>query len=258
MKTSKGNTIFWGAMLITAAAVALLANVVTPPEGIGTFALLLTIPLAIGIVYKAFLREWGGLFFTAGWLAFLWRVPIYDATGIWFGFWITLLVATLLAIGFRLLFKKSSNRTFFNLGGINIGVHHTDDDGNVIIGKDGDVFADSTETVDGERLYFKCSFGGSSKYVTSDNLSYVSVKNSFAGMDVYLENATLAPGGAVVEIENSFGGVDIYVPRGWNVINEMRNSFGGTEVPSKTKNDGAPTLTIRGENSFGGIEVNLV
>jgi len=116
----------------------------------------------------------------------------------------------------------------------------------------------TSETVTGEKLYFKERFTGTSKYISSDNLSYVQIINSFGGMEVYFDHCTLAPEGATMEIHNKFGGMELYIPRGWNIINRVSNSFSGVDCPKTQFTEGAPTLTISGDSTFGGVDVKLV
>ncbi|MCL2226723.1 MAG: cell wall-active antibiotics response protein [Oscillospiraceae bacterium] len=150
--------------------------------------------------------------------------------------------------------KKGKDVHIVNVDGEDVHVFNADD-----IGDDDDDGDEHTvENVSGDEIYFEERFSGTSKYISSENLSYVSIDNSFGSMEVYFDNATLSPEGAVVDISNSFGGVELYIPREWNVINNVSTSFGGTDAPERAQKEGAPTITICGSNSFGGVDVELI
>jgi len=240
MKKMKFANILWGLLFVAAAGVIVL-HTLGLLGGMNTWTLLISIPIIIGIIYNLVKLEWAGLFFLMAALAFVHRGWIESSFDVRLGFWALFGMATLLTIGFYILFGKVTRVDKFAW---TIG--------------DSTSYEHQTESADGEKVYFEANFTGASKYIHSRNLSYVSVKNSFAGMEVYFEDATLSPNGAIVEVQNSFGGVELHIPKGWNVQNEMGNFLAGVSVPKSAHVPGAPTITLRGSNSFGGIEVSLV
>ncbi|MCL2563714.1 MAG: cell wall-active antibiotics response protein [Oscillospiraceae bacterium] len=238
MKKFKFGNILWGLLFLAAAGLIVL-HLFGLLGGINTWTLLISIPIVIGIVASLVNTEWGGVFFLSALLAFIYRGNIESALDIRINVWALLGIATLLTAGFYILFgKRKKNRFFYR------------------VGRDDEPY--NTENVTGEKLYFEEQFSGSSKYISSDNLSYVSIQNQFGGMEVYFDRATLAPEGAVVDVKNAFGGVELHIPRGWNVDNQMSNFAAGIDNPDVRWVDGAPTITIRGSNRFGGIEINRV
>ena len=240
MKKMKFANILWGLLFLAAAGVIVL-HMLGQLGSINTWTLLVSIPIVIGIIHSLVKLEWAGLFFLTAVLAFIHRGWIESSFDIRLGFWALFGIATLLTIGFYILFGKVTRVDKFAWS---IG--------------DSTSYEHQTESADGEKVYFEGSFTGSSKYIHSRNLSYVSVKNSFGGMEVYFEDATLSPNGAIVEVQNSFGGVELYIPKDWNIQNEMGNFLAGIDVPERPFRSGAPTITLRGSNSFGGIDVELV
>jgi len=242
----KHKNIFWGLIFIAGAGIFALSMM-------GLLGTLSWWTIAVSVVVAACLiqslisLEWAGVFFSAGLLVWLFRTPIEgwlmpnNSITIWPLFGIVLL----LTIGFSIIFPKRR----WNKSGCQSGCGKWD-----IHSFNGS----TSETVTGEKLYFKERFTGTSKYITSENLSYVQITNSFGGMEVYFDNATLAPEGATVEIYNRFGGLELYVPRSWNIVDRMSNTFSGVDCPATQQNPGAPTLTLTGVSTFGGVDVKLV
>ncbi|MCL2409420.1 MAG: cell wall-active antibiotics response protein [Oscillospiraceae bacterium] len=237
-KRIRPSNVFWGIWFIAAAGVIVL-HVFGHLGEVNVWSLLIGTPVAALAIASAVKMEWLSMFVQLGILVFIFRRPIEGLLDIRINFWALAGIVALLSIGFHTIFGKGKFAATISLDGTR--EYHDKED------------------ADGEKLYFAGKFGGSSKYINSDNLSYVSVKNKFGGMEIYFENATLSTEGAVVEVENSFGGVELYIPRGWNIVDQMDSSFaGGVDIPKTSHTDGAPTITLHGTNSFGGIEVVLV
>ncbi|MCL2546118.1 MAG: hypothetical protein FWE06_02835 [Oscillospiraceae bacterium] len=114
----KQTNIFWGLIAIAAAALIII-NIVVQPLPMSPLSIVLTVLLGVGFIYKAIRREWGSAFFFAGWLTWLYREPIYNATDVRLSIWTIFGVMLLLSIGFRMLFGKRKH-TFFDIAGVNI------------------------------------------------------------------------------------------------------------------------------------------
>ena len=116
-------------------------------------------------------------------------------------------------------------------------------------------FVDSGKKVfneaDGETLYFKNSFGSTTKYVNTDALVHATLQNSFGEMKVYFDNAVIKNGVAEINLEVSFGEATLYIPKTWNVENHTKASFGGLKEENRNQSQGCPTLRIYGEIAFG-------
>jgi predicted membrane protein len=267
MKLSK---IFWGLMFITTAVVIIMSMFNLLGEGVGWMKLVVSVPIAACVIYSLATLQWSGAFFLSGLLTLIYRSDIeralnagkyligedgtrvFDENGtavlvegaklVSIDFWLLLAIVTLLSIGFHIIFGKWFTR-----------VKHTRKFRAKVMSQQ-----QLEENVTGDRLYFKEQFSGTSKYINSDNLSYVSIRNRFGGMEVYFDNATLAPEGATVEIDNKFGGVELYIPREWNVSTRVSNAFSGVDCPTKAFDIAAPTLTLTGSCAFGGVDVKRV
>ncbi|MCL2366673.1 MAG: cell wall-active antibiotics response protein [Oscillospiraceae bacterium] len=131
-------------------------------------------------------------------------------------------------------------------------------------GKDEDFDADEEmvidENDDENNPYISVKFGGASRYLHSDCLESLDLRCAFGGMDIYMDQVQLSPNGATVYVDCKFGGIDIYVPSHWRVIDQMSAAIGASEVDDRLQSADAdaPTLTLRGNVSFGGVDVNRI
>jgi predicted membrane protein len=117
-----------------------------------------------------------------------------------------------------------------------------------------------TEGDDDNNPRISVSFGGASRYLHSDCLETAELNCSFGGLEVYFDHVQLSPNGAEVYVNCSFGAVEMYVPSDWRVIDEMSASLGGVDVNKHLLSAApdAPTLTVTGNVSFGGVEVKRI
>ena len=117
---------------------------------------------------------------------------------------------------------------------------------------------DKGENVQGENIYLKSNFGSLIRYVTSEDLRYVSLDSSFSGVKIYLDSARVPAGNVTLEINSSFSGVELYVPKNWEINNHIHSAFGAVDQKNKSNEEKNVTLTLEGENSFGGITLIYV
>ena len=227
---TSNNKILWGTCFITAAAILVL-HIFGLLGEMNAWTILISVPIVAGIVGCIFKMDFGMIIWLLAALVFIYRRSIESTLNISINFWMLLGIAALMSIGIHILFGKRFAW---------------------------DSIHDTTENVTGEKLYFEEQFSGAAKYIRSENLSYVSIRNRFGGMEIYFENATISPEGCVVDVENAFGGIEIYVPRGWNIVDSINNFAGGIDCPKFTHTEGAPTITFRGSNKFGGIDFSFV
>jgi len=104
------------------------------------------------------------------------------------------------------------------------------------------------------------NFGAVDRRLHTDNLETVRLNCNFGALKVFLDQAKPCPGGAEVIINCSFGGIELFVPKHWRVIDKVNCALGGVSI-NKTFNastENAPTLTLTGSVSLGGIDVRYV
>lgn len=222
--------VFWGIMFLVG-ALALLVIKLGYLEGIGFWSILFTLAL-IGILVDGILSKgYGKILFS---LAFL--VIIYDE---FLGLeaitpWPVLGAALLGTIGLNILFPHVGWKSWKS-------------------GK----FSDET-VLDGDTISFTNSFGESVKYLNGQEISRVHVKNSFGEMNVYFDGAILKNGVVEVYVDNSFGETVLYIPKGWDVVNEMRASFGDVSEQGIRTPDGSGRIRIRGKVGFGECDIRYL
>jgi hypothetical protein len=100
-------------------------------------------------------------------------------------------------------------------------------------------------------------FSGNEKKINSKDFKSTTASAVFGGAKVDLSDATISSEGAIVDVTAVFGGVEVIVPRKTPVKSEATSIFGGvSDKRSKGEIDTKlPTITIRGEAIFGGIEI---
>jgi len=227
------NTL-WGLLFIAGAGIVTLSILGLLGE-VSWISLLISVPIIACIIYCAAKLQWFGVFFPAALLVLIYKAGIEGALDIKVNIWAVVGIAALLAVGFHIIFGKNEKHW-----------------------KPQRLADCAPENCTGEKLYFKEQFTGTSKYINSENLSYVQILNRFGGMEVYFDHAKLASDGAVIEIENRFGGLELYIPRAWNIVNQMTNNFAGVDCPNVTFMEGAPTITLMGNTSFGGVDIKFI
>ena len=163
--------------------------------------------------------------------------------------WTVLLAALLLSIGFNMIFGKHRRQN----------KHPYVENGSCSENSTYFLPAKEAETVEGEYIYERASFGGVTKYIHSDNFNYAQLENSFAGMEIFFDKVQVPSGHATIEINSSFGGVEIYVPKEWKVVNNVSSFAGACEVDDRSwTGDTDVEISLIGSNRFGGVEVKRI
>lgn len=228
---NKGGKVFWGILFLLGAA-AFLVSRLGLLEGISFWSIVFSIGLAAALINSLFRGSWGGILFS---LAFL--VIVNDE---FLGLeaitpWPVLGAAALGTIGLNLLFPKFHRKKSFKL--IAGGEHRKGD------------------TVSGDKVYYENTFGSTVKYVVGE-ISQVRLDNSFGSMEVFFSDAVLKEHTAYVNVDSAFGTVSLYVPRDWRVVsNNIEAAFGGVDTSHVSNSEGADTLYVSGEISFGALEI---
>lgn len=109
---------------------------------------------------------------------------------------------------------------------------------------------------DGRQIHqINVSFGKHLYEFSGQQFEGANVETSFGFTALDLRNADILDG-AVINIECSFGGMEIRVDKDVCVKTAVESSFAGIESKSDTlPTDGIKTLYVKGNCSFGGIEI---
>lgn len=111
-------------------------------------------------------------------------------------------------------------------------------------------------STDGDFLDEAAIFGGSERFIHSQNFRGGKVVCIFGGSKLDLTQCQLAPGVNVLELTAIFGGMTMLVPNDWNVKVESFNAFGGFADKRRNVNvDPDKILVIKGATVFGGGEL---
>lgn len=106
-------------------------------------------------------------------------------------------------------------------------------------------------------IHSENAFSGVRQVVLDEVFKGGTIQNSFGGTTIDLRRTTLVEGETFLDFECTFGGVEIYVPSDWKVDLRCKAFFGGCE-DKRFQNaviDHSRVLVIRGEVSFGGVEI---
>ncbi len=108
-------------------------------------------------------------------------------------------------------------------------------------------------------LNIDVTFGGKKEVVTAKDFKGGVISVTFAGCELNLSQADFTEPSAVLDFRVSFGGVEMVVPSHWEIQNEVTSSFGSVEdertVQTATTNENKKLLILRGNVSFGSIEI---
>ena len=114
------------------------------------------------------------------------------------------------------------------------------------------------EKLNDDELDISSTFGSVIRYITSEDFRYAEIDASFAGVKVYLDQARIPSGNATINIDSSFAGVELFVPKEWQIVNHVESSFGGIDEKNNRNGEVTATLTLEGNNNFGGITIYYV
>lgn len=228
----KSKNLIWGLFFIAAAAVVIL-NQTGALGNIGIWTMLISLALVPVIITSVANANFPGIMFSLAIYAILFAKPLGIEK---FTPWPVIVTAAFLSIGLTMIFPNKHLKD-----------HHS-----------GRNSSDNwpTDSTDGENIKITTKYSGSVKYITSQNLKTADIECSFAGLKVYLDNAKLADGQAIINVYASFGGVELYIPKEWKVINDVSCTFGGAEEKGlKGAENGENTLILKGIVKFSGVSI---
>ena len=242
----KGRNIFWGLFFVAAAAL-LIVNQLGLFINVGIFSILLTIILAAIFIKSLWELSWVGIFFPLAFAAIIYsdQLGLEEITP-----WYVLIAALLLSIGASFLFGSHRHSH-----------HHYSHTEYTTKGPkfhDSESFSKTTENLEGQSIYSRTRFSGSTKYIKSDNFKEASIDCSFGQADVYFDEAKIINDSAQIVVNVSFGECNLYLPKEWRIENRIHTSFGDTKEKNFNKSEGLPVVTLTGSVSFGDCNIIYV
>ena len=166
---------FWGVFLVLGAAYLIISQLGYLPA-FSVFTVVATMACIAAFVHSLLHLSFGGMLFPLAFLGILYdkQLGITAITP-----WTILLAALLGTIGLNLIFSRKKWEVKWK--------HKNKSIMNKI---DKNVSPDSSESIHGEYVYMKSSFGSLLRYVTSDNLRYAELEANFSGVKIYFDNAS--------------------------------------------------------------------
>ena len=228
----KKEKVFWGFLLILA-GIFLIVSKLGYFTNVNVFSLLLTAFLVVVIVKSLFKLEFSGVLFPMAFICIIYdeQLGLTSITP-----WTVLIAALLGSIGLSMIFHKRTKWVNFEC----------------------DFEDDKFEKIDVEdesRVRVKTSFGGSIKYINTDNFEQADLKCSFGAMKIYFDKATMSKDSAVVRLKASFSGVELFVPKNWKVENKTNVFLASIEEKNRCNEITTNTLTLVGDIKFSGVEI---
>lgn len=243
------NSVFWGLMLIAIACYIILSQLHIVTLAVSVTKLILGVIFLGTAINSIIERSFSGLFFS---LAFLWI--IFDSVlGLpTVSIPVVLMVATLLTIGFSLLFPKKHHIA----GNFNENKHveWDDYDDPDKVGKHQTVFNNDTNNT----FFGSNRFGASAKYINTSDLKKAELDCSFGELKVYFDSAKIIADSAEIYVNQSFGCTQLFVPKEWQIVQKASVFAGAIEERNHNKSTGSPIVYLTGEVKFGSVIITYV
>lgn len=215
----KQKSIFWGIILILAAALLLLDGSGIMPIsawGMSPFRIFLAV-LCLGWLVRELLRgRIFDIFFPAAFLFILTEDLIATLVGRpgedLISGWILILAAAMLTAGFHGIFREKKKK----------GPHH---------------------------------LGNCDQYFDGSDLSHAEVTDMVGQVKVYIANAELYTGGGCIWIHDVVGDVIVHIPGNWLVTSDVSDKVGSVVIPPRDREVYDKTIILRANDFVGKIEV---
>ena len=225
------KNIVWGLIFIMAAILVVCGAFGILGNPVNLIITVLLIPIIISnVVHLAY----PGIFFPLAIIAILYDdyLGIQALTP-----WPVLFIALFLSIGLSFLFPKYKH--FYKHSGE-------------------ESFHEIINEADDSVINLSAKFGGSVKYVNTNQLQEVNIDCAFSGMKVYFDHADMAGEKASVNVRLSFSGLELYEPKNWNVVDNLGCTLGGVERRGTASETTDKTLVLNGSVSFSGVTIIYV
>ncbi|MDD2973294.1 MAG: hypothetical protein PHE02_14315 [Lachnospiraceae bacterium] len=237
----KLENIFWGLFWIVCAIFLLMSKMGYFAE-VSIISLLLTVFFVAWLVKSMIRRDIAGALFPIAFIGIIYadQLGIQAITP-----WPILCAALLGSIGISMIYHPRHhyhyNEKDFQGGDYR---HYHYQEGN-----------EDVSSEEGSDIKIGTRFGGSVKYIKSDDFKRICIDNQFAGMKVYFDDAIIQQGEAEIHLDGAFSGTELFIPKSWNVIQQLNATFGGIEEKNRPDTKGVPKVYLTGSVAFGGVTI---
>ena len=245
-KMKKLENVFWGVFWIVCAVFLLMSKMGYFAQ-IGIMSLLLTVFFVAWLIKCLIRLDIAGALFPIAFIAIIYgeQLGIQAITP-----WPVLIAAVLGSIGVSMIYHPRHHYHYEydknDYKGCDYKHHHFDA-GNADVSSE-----------EGNDIKVGCRFGGSVKYIKSDDFKRVCIDNQFSGMKIYFDDAIIQQGEAEIHLEGSFSGTELFIPKSWNVINQLNTTLGGIEEKNRPNTTGVPKVYLTGNIAFGGVTIMYI
>lgn len=231
---TKTHRIFGGIILIMLAIILIISKLGYLKD-FGIWSLLFTIFLIYVIIKSIYPINFGGILFPIAFLCIIYdkQLHIEELTP-----WTVLIVAALGTIGLSMIFHgRERYRNYKRIDNFSFEVNDSEDESNVIQ---------------------KTSFGGTTKYINSENFKQANLECNFGTLEIYFDKANVKEGKAIVRINAYCSGINLYIPKKWSVENHIEAFLSGVDEKNTNEPDGSTTLILIGNIKLSGVEILFI
>ena len=223
----KKSRMFWGTLFIVCAFLLIVTQLGIWEININIWTLLLTIFFGVTAIWSLFHKRPTGMLFSLAFLAILYdkSLGIEAITP-----WTVLLAALLASIGCHILFQPKTKKKY----------HET--------------FRDK-ETIKGEKIYIDGQFGTYMRYIDSQNIQSVYIKNMAGVMKVYFDHADVQGQSFDVQIDATCAMLEIYIPATWKVIDQTDVMLSHLEMDVSPQSLITHQMILKGKVNLSEIKI---
>lgn len=236
----KGKNLYWGLFFIFAAVLIILKQF-DILLGVNMFNLIITL-LLLPVIFKSIKHIYfGGILFPLAIIALLYadQLKIQKITP-----WPILGIALFLSIGLSFIFpygQRQKHKQKKNVNEVKIPQNEQ---------------KQTNETYNDSEVNVFVKFGGTSKYIKSQNLNKVNVYCQFGGAKVFLDKAIINGEEAIIYVAANCSVVELYIPKTWEVENQVISTIGSVnEEGMRILDYEKRKIILQGKISFGEIKI---
>lgn len=236
----KHKSWFWGVFFL-AAAIFVVASQIGAFVSFGFWSIAAIVLLTAVFVASLVDLNFFGVTVSAALLYSISEKPLHFP---FISIWLLLLAAVFAAIGLQMIFHRRRHWDKWSCGWHSKLNKHG-------FGK---------ENIDGDTVFVRSRLSEVCKYLHSDGLKRAELVSTLGELQVYFDQCTLSPDGAVVNVDVSLGEMQLFIPKTWHVTSGVETGLGGENdcgdnIPPAPD---APRLRLVGKVSLGELQIHYI